>query len=62
MGDVLVLQMLEMKAFEEINTLHPIERMTMSTNYGAHSGAQHSQSGQGWLRKVFKWKRSVSHI
>ena len=53
-------QMLEKKAFDEINGQSPIEGMTLS--YGGASVTRPAESGQGWLSKVFKWKRSVSHV
>ena len=49
--------------FDDINAMTPIETMTMEINYprvgGASSSTGHRSRG-GWLRKMFKWKRSVS--
>ena len=48
--------------FDDINAMTPIETMTMEINFGvggASSSTGHRSRG-GWLRKMFKWKRSVS--
>ena len=53
-------QILEKKAFDEINAQSPIDSMTMGSS--AEAMATSPVAEGGWLRRVFKWKRSVSHV
>lgn len=55
-----VFQILEKRAFEEINANNPIDIMTIESNGEAGSAAVSRAQG-GLLQKLFKWKRSVSH-
>lgn len=50
--------MLEKKVFTEINAHTPIETMTMDSSPSVVPS--HARGRSGWLRKMFKWKRSVS--
>ena len=55
------LQMLE-NVFEEINERSPIESMTLESNSGMASPPSGARAHGGWLRKLFKRKKSVSCV
>ena len=51
--------MLDMKLYEDINRLYPIESMTLDSNSSQDPLTPQGRSKGNWFKKLFKFKRQV---
>ena len=52
-------QMIDMKLYEDINRLYPIESMSLDSNSTQDPLSPPSRSRGNWFKKIFKFKRQV---
>jgi hypothetical protein len=51
--------MIDMKLYEDINRLYPIESMSLDSNSTQDPLSPPSRSRGNWFKKIFKFKRQV---
>lgn len=53
--------MIDMKLYEDINRLYPIESMSLDSNSTQDPLSPPSRSKGNWFKKIFKFKRQVCY-